>query len=597
VAAGGDAVFKISIEGNAATVAKDVAASTKKAADAITEYEKEIKSLSADLRRLKGNSEETTAAKAELKKKIDAAKGSVSSLTTALVKQGTTYKQATEGVKKYAEATGKLPNLRKGIGKLGDAVTGTLKPITTKIKLGFDKAFGLIPASAKTAMSAVAEDVGSVLPGIGEALAGVVAGGTTLLVAGLAALVTGAAAAGVALTAFTLKASDAAATMNRQREALYGNADDAKRLGDQINLLAGKVPQGTAELNAMALALEKTHLSGKDIVTTMQAVGQVTGAVDAGAGQKIQELITRGQNTGRFQLQSFRNMDLQGTGLDFEEVAKEYAEGTHKSIEAARKELVMGQATLGAGAEALAKVAEKKFGDINIKNAFSLKNAPTKFFEQLSALASGVDLGPLAKGFQDAFGQLSPDAPLGRGVKAIFDTLGGAFVDIASKAIPALLEGFKWVVAGGLHVINFFYEMRNGIKDAIGEGAGWEGVGKFIILKIADGILGANAFLFDAGKRAVAATIDRIKDTFSGTPKAPGVVEGFGSSVGPAVTKVSQAAAGALNQPGINSTTHNNTEVHIHTDAKGATDLQSPDFLSSLTRAVRDARQGAGVGL
>lgn len=575
MASGGDATFKIDIEGNASDVAKDVAASTRRAADAITEYEKEIKNLSGDLRRLKGNSEEVSTAKVTLKKKIDAAKSSVSTLTAQLVKQGTSYKQAAGEAKKYGETASK-----------------------GRIAAAFEKVFAKLPVTVRTSLTKVSDSIGSVLPEIGEALAGAVATGAALAAAAIVAVGAAAAAAAVGLTAFALHASDAAAQANRNREALYGNAEDAKRLGDQINLLAGKVPQGTAELNEMTRALEKTRLSGKDIVTTMQAVAQVTGAVDASAGAKVQELITRGQNTGRFQLQQFRNADLQGTGIEFDEVAKAYAEGTHKSIEAARKELVMGQATLGAGAEALKKVTEKKFGDLNLKNAFSLKNAPTKFFEQISALASGVDLGPLSKGFQEAFGQLSPDAPLGRGIKAIFDVLGGAFVDIASKAIPQLLEGFTWVVVGGLKVINFFYKMRNDIKDAVGEGAGWEQIGIVIIKSIANGVIKANAFLIESTKRVVKATIASVGDIFSGTPKGAGPVEGFAAGVNQGTARAVAAGpptAAQMNQPGVSGGDTHNTEVHIHTDAKGATDMQSPDFLSALTRSIRDARQTAGV--
>jgi hypothetical protein len=264
------------------------------------------------------------------------------------------------------------------LGPAGNAVA--------KFGGGAKRALGAVGKAAK-------EDAASVMPPLATAL-GAVASGAAVAAAAVAAVGVAAVGGAAGIIAFGLAAADSAAKMARQREALLGNAEDAKRFGDQIAVLAGKVPAGTEELNAMAVALSKTRLTGTEMVNTMAAVAQATGAVDAAAGAKIEELITRGQNTGRFQLQQFRNADLQGTGIDFEDVAKEYAAGAHKSIEAARKELVMGQVPLEQGAEALKRVTEKKFGDINLKNAFSLENAPKKFFDHPRALMALRRCGP-----------------------------------------------------------------------------------------------------------------------------------------------------------------------------------------------------------
>ena len=65
-----EATYRINIEGNAASVSKEVASSARSAAKAIGEFENEAKELNADLRRLKGNSEDVVAAKTALKKRF-----------------------------------------------------------------------------------------------------------------------------------------------------------------------------------------------------------------------------------------------------------------------------------------------------------------------------------------------------------------------------------------------------------------------------------------------------------------------------------------------------------------------------------------------
>jgi hypothetical protein len=624
-----EATFRINIDGNASVATKEIATSARLAARGIEKYENEVKTLGADLRRLTGNSTEVTSAKAALRKRIDEAKVSASKLTAELTKQGTSYAAAAAAARKYGDGVGKLPNLRAAVGKLGGAAGGALAPVGKKLgatlaplgkRLGttfgpIAKRIGeaIAPAGgklakfglgAKKALStlgkAVAEDAGSVLPSLSSAL-GLVTSGAAAAALAVAAVGAAAVAAAVGIGAFGLASADAAAKMQRQREALLGNAQDAKAFGEQIAALSGKVPQGVEELNALALSLSKTRLTGKAMVSTFEAVSQATGAVDASAGAKIQELITRGQQSGRFFL---GQLELQGTGLDFEDVAKEYAAGTKKSVAAARAELLRGEVPLEAAAEALAKATTKKFGALNIKNAFSLENAPKKLKEQLSLLSSGVDLSPITNALQGAFGQLAENAPLGRAVKAFMSTFGGALVDIAAKSIPVMVEGFTWLVVGAIRVATQFYELRNAIDDALTQGD-WVGAGKAIIVGLVKGIKGAISFhneaLFGIGKTIKEAFTSDLKiqspsKVFEGYGR--NTVEGYAQGVEKGTQRATDAVGGMAKAPAAASASSGpiSVEVHLHgapTDsAKG---MQSPEFLAALTRAIRDALTSKGL--
>lgn len=613
-----EATFRLNIDGNAADASKGIASSARLAAESITKFESEIKALSGDLRRLKGNSDEVTATKAALKKRIDEAKTSVSALTTEIVKQGSSYTAASAAAKKYGDSTKRLPNLRSALGgvgaKAGAALEPTMKklgallaPITTRFaKLGGSIKQALAPVGAFS--KAAKEDASSVLPSLSSIL-GVVAEGAVVAAAAFVAVGAAITGATVALALFSLKSADAAAKMDRQRQALWGNKDDAKALGEQIGLLAGKVPQGVAELQGLAVELSKTRLSGKAVVDTMNAVAQASGAVDDSAGAKIKELLTRNQQSGRFWLGQF---ELQGTGINFDDVAKEYSAGTKKTIAQAKKDLMTGGVSIEDAASTIAKVTAKKFGNLNVQNAFSLENAPKKLKEQLSILSSGVDLGPISKALQDAFGQLSPNAPLGAAVKQFMTDFGGGLVDIAARAIPLVVEGFKWLVVGALRVQEAYYNVKADIHDAL-KADDWIGVGKAIVNGLVQGIVMASASVPAAvvalGKTIKSAFTDEMKihspsRVFEGYGRntvegyAQGVDRASGRAADAVVDMVPGASGGSSAAAGGSSAAANDITVNVYFQGGsggGSGAGPSPQMLSGLTQAIRDALSAKGL--
>lgn len=678
---GKEARFAISIDGNAADASKQISASARLAAKSIASYEDEIKSLNADLRRLKGNSDEVNEAKKAIRKRLDEAKSAVATLTVELHKQGTSYASAAKAAQKYGDslrggvrgALDKLGAAKKDFGraweellsvsaparakiagslgpvvrgmsakaaavgapmraamakamapaakKIGESLGAASKKLSTTLAPagkalgrfgeGVKGVGGKVASVARPLGSGLRKSVGALgsvvkpiakssLPALSSALSIAAAGAVTATVA-VAAIAAAAVGAAAAVMGLGMAAADSAAKMARQREALLGSAKDAGAMGDQIAALAGKVPQGVEELNALSVSLAKTRLSGKAMVDTMNAVAQATGAVDAAAGAKIQELLTRGQNTGRFAL---GRRELQGTGIDFDDVAREYAAGTKKSIAAARAELLTGRASLEQGAAAMARATEKKFGKLNLKNAFSLENGPKKFFEQFKLLSSGIDLSPITDGLREAFAQLAPEAPLGRAVKTFMETVGGGLAEVAGKSIPVLLEGFKWLVVGALRVATFFYEMKARIKEAF-SAEGWVGVGKEIVVGIIKGIEGQRVWLVETIK----ALAGSVKDAFTGKLKIQSpskvfaeygkyTVEGYAQGVERGSKRASGAVADMVDAPDASSRRTRATgaasigSVVVNITAPGGGSdggLNSPEFLASLTRAIRDA--------
>ena len=521
--------FKITIDTNAVEAGVKVKTSSVDAATGIDRLTAANKELSATMGKLKGDTVEVKQARAALSAQIKKNTADSSALAMQLVKEGTSFAAASKAAKKHADALA-ASDKRKGSNrdklKEGGGLGGGFLKLKDRIK-----DFQGLRAATGSTTGALRKMAGEA--NLGTKALNLAGSGASSLVGAVGGVALGAAAAGAAvvgavvgLAVFAAKAGDAAQAAQRSREALWGNAKDARNLGDQIQVLAGKTSLGVDQLNSLEHSLSKTKLSGKAVVNTMNAVAQVTSAVDDEAGKKVQDIITRGQQSGRMHL-GLR--ELQGTGIDFDEVAKEYAAGTKKSIGAARKELLTGRATLEQGADALAKVTTKKFGKLNEKSAFSLSNGPGKIFDQISNLAKDVDLSGISEGFKELYDQLRPGSPLGSAIKSTFEFLGGALGTAAKEGIPAVIEGLKWLGVGALRVGTYFYVMKKKVQDVFNKD-GWAGIGRMIIDGLVDGLKGAANLISEASNDMALSVKNAFKNAL-GIKSPSRVFKAYGKNI------------------------------------------------------------------
>ena len=495
--------YKVSLDGQSVEDAgAGIATSAADAARGLDILDAKAKAIRSTLAKLTGSSEEVKEAKKELKGQLDETRAASNYFALALIKEKSSYAAASAAATTHKKKLVDLAEAeKKALQSVGDARKKILdksddRKTSNRDKLKSGGGLGGSLLSVKDAAkrfselrSATGSTGGALSKMAGEAHLGtkalnLVGRAGVAGVAAFAALTVAVVAGVVAFGVWTLKAADAAAQANRFREALWGNEKDAKALGTQITDLAGRVPQGTDELNKLALSLSKTKLSGTATVNTLNAVAQAAGAVDAEAGSKIQEIITRNQHTGRMHL---GRRELQGTGLDFSDVAQAYAKVSKKSVEQAKKDLLSGRASMEKGAEAFRVATEKKFGKLNVKNAFSLQNAPKKFFDLISSYAAGVDMGPVTDAFQDLYEQLKPGSPLGGAVKFLIEEMGAGMVWLAKEGIPIAVDGLTWLAVGAVKATIEFYKMKHAVKAAFATD-GWRGAGKEIMIGLAKGL-------------------------------------------------------------------------------------------------------------
>lgn len=458
------------------TNAGDAADKIAELRDRITASKEAISQAARAMGDLKGKTAEVTAAKDQLQAKLSAERAAVAGMNAALVQQGTTY----EGLKaKQAAAAAAGEKLAKA---QADQKAKTEKA-AKEAKEKSDKAVKDAKDAAKEKSDAINKGLGSVggpaaglsskLDSLKDAFGGA-AGGEAALAAGaaiaVAAVVAVIAAIGVAtyaLSKFIVVSADAARSQHLLRAAaLNGNESWAKNLGDQVDLLARKVPLARDRINEIGISLAKNRIGGQVMVDTLNAVAQAASALGDDAGNKLKEFVERGRQMQRFQINP---QELVGTGIDFDDVAKALAKSMHVGVAAARQALFEGRVKLADGAAALREAVEQKVGGINLRQMLSLENITKKAGEAFDALAKDVDLEPALKAIKDVISVFDQTTVTGRALKDIVTRIGKSLVEAFVAAGPFVKVAIQGLIIGALQLENAYLRVRLKIQDAFGD--------------------------------------------------------------------------------------------------------------------------------
>ncbi len=444
-----EAKYSIKFDSNAAQVGRDGASALEQLRQRIGASEIATRGFSDSLKRLKGSSDEVKAAKNDLKAKLDAEKTAISQATLELLKSGTSYAKVTEEHKKLGAeiakgATEKLKNQNQALGAAVTGVGGPVAALRTKLQAledvlgGANGATGLLTIAAITSVAAI--------------------GALAIGVVGLTAR----------FASFVIESGNLLRTQQLTREAFYGNAEDAQRLGNQIDALGRKVPTGRAALNDLGNELAQAGIQGKTLVDTLNAVGQTSAALNDTAGNKIKDLVERGKLSQRFAL---GRLELQGTGLTFADVASALARNTKTSIADASQALAQGQVTLGDGAKALRDATEKRFGKVNLAKMLDLDVLKSKFSDTIGGLTSAVNITPLLQDASDLEALFDSSTESGRALKELVTSVGGSLVDGIRGAKPVVKEFIEYLVLGALDLQLDYLDLQIQFQDTFGKDA------------------------------------------------------------------------------------------------------------------------------
>lgn len=443
----------IPVETNAAAAADDV----EGLRDQIARSKDVIKDASNHLRNLRGSSDLVKAAKDQLRAAVDREKQAISSATLKLVKQGTTLDKLAAQTKTAAKGQDDLK--KKASGAVTSKDSDRAKAFGDALSRVGGPAAGLRDRM-KELREFASQAAGS--GGMGLLSLGI-AGVTAAAVAALAAV----GALGIALARWAVRGADAARSMQLVREAATTSTISATNLGTQIDVLAKKVPTSTAELNKLGASLARSRLGGQQTVDLLNAIGQANAALgDESLGNKMKELVERGRMAQRMYLGLY---ELQGTGLDFEDVAQALAGSMKVGVDKARQALLEGRVSLSDGAAALRSAVEKKFGGINLRKMMSLEGLSDTFGKMLASLTKDVNLEPAAQAVFKLIHAFDDTTATGAVLKRMVTVFGNGIVSVVEKGAPIVQSFLRGMVVGGLQIYIAYLQVRNALKKAFGD--------------------------------------------------------------------------------------------------------------------------------
>lgn len=428
--------IKIDAQSNAPAAGDSVEALRQK----LLASQEAVKSYGSALRGLRGSSDEVKSAKTQLKAAVDAERASISQANLALLKQGTTYESVAKSAREKAKAD---KDAASSAGKL----SGPLGEANSKL-----------------------EDFREKL-GSSSGRASLLAAGFVGLAAAAVGLATSLAGAAFSLAKFVVEEASALRTMSLFREAATGSAENAKAFGHQIDALGDKIPTPRAELNELSLSLSRalvgTRVSGQGIVDTFNAVAQTSAAMGDSAGKAIEGIITRGKMMGRLGLGI---NELQGTGLNFQDVAGQLSKNLKIGIAEAQNQLRMGRVKIDDGAKAIRDAVEKRFGKINASRMLDINVQLQKFKDNLANLTKNVDIEKILKPFAELGKLFSEDSVLGYNLQKLVTAFGNGLGDTFRELLPAIKKLFYTIVNESLKAYIAVYDLDQQFKNILGTG-------------------------------------------------------------------------------------------------------------------------------
>ena len=401
--------------------------------------------------RLKGSSEEVKGAKEKLSAAIDKERIGIENANVALLKQGVAYQRIVDETKTAEQAASRLAAKEAQL-----AQTAALKELVA-MKSALSGIGGPLAE-----ISGKFESLSSIVKGadgaFGRVKIGLVA--TTAAVLAITAAIIGAT---VALGGWILKSADLNRSQQLLREGMAGSAQNAANLGTQVAALASKVATPTAELNQLSTTLLNIGLGGDQFVDTFNAIGQAAGAAGPMVSGAIQDWLTRGARFNRLQLSP---LEMQKTGIQFQDVAKEYAKQTGIGLDAARQQLYLGVAKLEPGAKALRAVVDRMYAGINARKMLQLDTIAETFSKHLQTLTSGVDFEKIAKPLGEIMNLFDASSVSGAAMKDIITAIGKALGTTFEGGVPTIKTFIEELTLGALKLGIEFYKVRNAIRDS-----------------------------------------------------------------------------------------------------------------------------------
>ena len=293
----------------------------------------------------------------------------------------------------------------------------------------------------------------SVVESLGGALGELVNPATlaAVAVAGLSAVFATVVIGGSALA---LQATEAKRDALNTLEAFLGSAKAAGEFYDSI----GDIQDRVAISQDRAIDLAK-QLSASGITQTgalrdaITSIGQVESVLGDAAGGKIQKVLEKAAQSGKFQISA---KQLVGTGVQLQSLYAEIGQRMKIGTKQVEAQLKAGKVSAEVGIAALTKTLDTKFAGAASDKVNTLANQFQRFRDNVSKIFADIDTGPFLAALKTVFDLFDQDSSTGQALHDIVTSIFDSIFSIAAKAVPYVRIAFKTLILIGLNIYNAF---------------------------------------------------------------------------------------------------------------------------------------------
>ena len=344
-----------------------------------------------------------------------------------------------------------------------------------------------------------------------------------------AALVGLGAAAIIGGAALAIHASEAKQDTLDVLDAMLGSQEAASDVYSSIQDIGGKIDLSLAKGSELAKQLSAAGVTNKEqLVKSIQAIGEVSSVLGEGAGDKIQKLIEKSQQTGTFKISG---KQLTGTGIDEGLLAQR--------LGVTKKQLEAGKVNAAKGIAAVTQLLDEKFGAVAEKKALNLGAQFTRLKDNISKLFEDVDTGPFLTAFSSIVKVFDQSTTSGKALKFMVTTFFDGLFKLVAKVAPYVTTFLKGMVIIGLKAFIALKPLGKAFGDIGDQSSGIDKLASFMsklgdvigfvvgevvdavlfFSKLASAFIDVESFLislpgmfYDAGANLIGGLVNGIKD-------------------------------------------------------------------------------------
>lgn len=265
--------------------------------------------------------------------------------------------------------------------------------------------------------------------------------------------------------ALALEVTEAKGDTLDMLEAMLGTAKAASDTYAQVEQLTRDFAISLSAAQGLAQSLTAAGVTdATQLQNAMRGIAQLDSVIK-GAGGKIENIITKAAQTGKFQ---FTTKQLVGTGIQVSALYEEIARRTGQGVKEVEAQLQKGKIAADVGIAALTAVIDTKFGKLSSGQAADFSAQMVKLKDNLKSLFDSVDTGPFLAALKTLVSLFDSSTASGQTLKTVITGVFDKLFTVATAVIPYVKTLLLGLAIISLRVYLAFKPLVKAITDAFG---------------------------------------------------------------------------------------------------------------------------------